>query len=471
MANAFHAYNNINSLGFGHSAWLTKAAENLRYGDVNYGGPGSAFGATTALTAACAVALQNRLGQTLSYEAEDAQRTGSAQVKEDNDTGGKYVTGLDHGNGMLRFSCQIPEDGDYLLDVYYLSFQSRNLEVTLDNKKYTLTCPSVSTWDHIADEGKATLKVSLKKGQNICILTNPNGNAPHIDKIKFTQVLSSQADKVTLSAEDAETVSKESMSFIYNASQAGHYRVDIFYRNQTNCKVSLAVNASDASVMVFAATGEAMAQRPLFITLKEGSNTLLFNSNTELPEIDHVDISYQAPIPNELEAEFASTTGQVAIAKDPDASGGRYLSNIGNGNDNMATFRYDAPIEGKYLLKITYFSAQNRQMFVRVNNGEKINQVFENTGGWNAATAMIKEVEVTLKSGTNVITLGCDSGWAPYVDKIALSFDGFDAVETLLLPQGQHDEAWYSLGGLALHAPMQSGVWIHRNQKYIVKKR
>jgi hypothetical protein len=223
--------------------------------------------------------------------------------------------------------------------------------------------------------------------------------------------------------------------------------------------------------MVFAATGEAMAQRPLFITLKEGSNTLLFNSNTELPEIDHVDISYQAPIPNELEAEFASTTGQVAIAKDPDASGGRYLSNIGNGNDNMATFRYDAPIEGKYLLKISYFSAQNRQMFVRVNNGEKINQVFENTGGWNAATAMIKEVEVTLKSGTNVITLGCDSGWAPYVDKIALSFDGFDAVETLLLPQGQHDEAWYSLGGLALHAPMQSGVWIHRNQKYIVKKR
>ena len=471
MANAFHAYNNINSLGFGHSAWLTKAAENLKYGEVDYGAPGSAFGATTALTAACAATIQNRLGQTWSYEAEDAQRTGSAQVKEDSETGGKYVTGLDHGNGMLRFSCQIPETGDYLLGVYYLSSQSRNLEVTLDDKKYTLTCPSVSTWDRIADEGRATLKVSLKKGQTICILTNPNGNAPHIDKISFTQVLSSQADKVTLSAADAETASKESMSFVFNASHAGHYRADVFYRNSMNCKVSLAVNAADVSTMVFAATGEAMAQRPLFITLKEGTNHLLFSSNSELPVIDHIDFSYQSPIPDELEAEFASTTGQVSIARDTDASGGRYLSNIGNGNENMATFKYDAPIEGRYRLVITYFTAQNRQMFVRVNNGMKSNQVFENTGGWNAATAKTKEIEVSLKAGTNIIALGSDSGWAPYIDKMALSLKDTDVVEMLMRHQDEQDEAWYSLGGLALHAPAQSGVWIHRNQKYIVKKR
>ena len=55
--NAFHAFNNMNSHSFGHSAWLTKAAEDMTYGDVDYGAAGSAFGASTALTAACAAPL------------------------------------------------------------------------------------------------------------------------------------------------------------------------------------------------------------------------------------------------------------------------------------------------------------------------------------------------------------------------------------------------------------------------------
>lgn len=469
IANAFHAYNNINSSGYGHSAWLTKAAENNTFGNVDYSRPGSAFGASTALTAACGTALVNRLGQTMEYEAENAQRTGSAQVAVDETSGGKYVTGLDNGNGMLRFVCDIPDGGEYLLDVHYLSYQSRNLEITLGNKKYTLTCPSVSTWDRIADEGRATLKVSLAKGQNICILTNPNGSAPHVDKIAFTQVLGANTEKVTLSAADAETAGKESVSFAFNAPQAGYYRVDVHYRNGQDRNVYTAVNDADATMTVFAATGEAMAQRPLFLSMRKGENTLLFSASPELPAIDHVTISFLASIPSELEAEFASTTGQTSIASDPDASGGRYLNYIGNGNENMATFRFDAPMGGKYELRVTYFTAQNRQMFVRVNNGSKTNATFESTGGWTAATAKTKQMEVVLKTGTNLITLGSDSGWAPYVDKIVLRPVDDTAVRTAL--RTSPDETWYSLGGMALSTPTRPGVYIHGYKKKLVMTR
>jgi len=66
LKNAFHAMNNMNSRSFGHSAWLTKAKEDLTFGEVNYGASTSAFGATTALSAACSVPVD---GQRMEYHA------------------------------------------------------------------------------------------------------------------------------------------------------------------------------------------------------------------------------------------------------------------------------------------------------------------------------------------------------------------------------------------------------------------
>lgn len=55
IRNALHAYCNMNSRHYGHSAWLTKAAENDHYGNVDYGT--QAFGASTALSAAFSATL------------------------------------------------------------------------------------------------------------------------------------------------------------------------------------------------------------------------------------------------------------------------------------------------------------------------------------------------------------------------------------------------------------------------------
>lgn len=466
--NAFHAFNNVNSQGYGHSAWLTKAAENGFFGSVDYTKPGSAFGATTALSAACAVPLQQRVGVPVVYEAEEAQRTGSAAVQTDPNTGGKYVSGLDNGNGMLRFNCEVAEGGEYLLDVYFLSFQSRNLQISIGNKKYTLTCPSVSTWDNIADEGKATLKVQLTGGAFACILTNPNGAAPHIDKIAFSKVLEPQAVKTVLDRDGAMEWGTESVSWQCEVPQAGHYRADVFYTATENRTVYVAANDAEAVPTVFGASEGAMERRPLFLTLQQGANSLLFSANPALPEMKRVELSFLAPVPEMLEAEFAATTGQVSIARDADASGGRLLTHIGNGPDNMASYRVDVPVGGRYELLVTYCTAQNRQMYVRVNNGAKQNAAFESTGGWTAATAMTKRLEVTLKAGTNLIALGCDTGWAPYVDKLQLAFIGDDGISQRTLAPAQQ-QAWCSIAGFRAGTPRLPGVYVSKNSKIVIR--
>jgi uncharacterized protein YyaL (SSP411 family) len=68
IGNAFHAYNNINSLSYGHSAWLTKASEDHLYNSIDYSTSACAFGASTALSAACAVPLDHYYGEEASID-------------------------------------------------------------------------------------------------------------------------------------------------------------------------------------------------------------------------------------------------------------------------------------------------------------------------------------------------------------------------------------------------------------------
>ena len=73
-------------------------------------------------------------------------------------------------------------------------------------------------------------------------------------------------------------------------------------------------------------------------------------------------------------------------------------------------------IGGKYELLVTYFSAQNRQMYVRVNNGDKQNTVYPSVSGWTDLVVG----SLQLKSGTNTLLFGDDTNTAPYLDKISL---------------------------------------------------
>ena len=343
IKNAFHAYNNMNSKSFGHSAWLTKAGEDGMYGEVNYTASSSAFGASTALTAACSVSLED-------------------------------------------------------------------------------TFDGTTTW------------------------------------------------KQTLQGTDASREGDQVMTFHCQVERAGHYRVNVYYRSDEKRNVYLTVNQADAALAVFPAAKEKTSQMVLFVTLTEGDNTLRFNCDPALPPIEKIEVIYLASVPDVLEAEHAVASGQATIANDDDASGGQYVNYIGSGTDNLLTFKYDAPDAGKYNLDITYFCAQNRQMYVRVNNGTKTTEVYPSTGSWGAASAQVRTVTVTLKAGTNTIVLGNDMSWAPYIDKIELKPQGGSTAVSSLTAATMPESGWYLLNGIRTERPTANGIYIHGHKKYMVRK-
>ena len=172
-----------------------------------------------------------------------------------------------------------------------------------------------------------------------------------------------------------------------------------------------------------------------------------------------------------LGAEYGITAGQAAIAKDEDASGRQYVNYIGNGSNNTLTLRYDAPNAGKYDLSIVYFTNQNRQMYVRVNSGSKMTDTYLSTGGWQASTAQTKTMTVTLKAGTNTIVLGNDTNWAPYIDKLMIeSHAESSSAGYIPFERTDNDDSWYLLNGLNMKQPLTSGIYIHRQKKYLVMK-
>ncbi len=485
VANAFHAYNNMNSKSFGHSAWLTKAAENLRFGDVNYGAASSAFGGSTALSAACAITPEVCIGTEDILEAENSQRSGSARVETDPNNGEQYVGGMDNG-AQLRFTYESDEAGERLLKVYYLSGQSRNLQVTIGSKRQTVTCPNIGTWDNTADEGVVFLHVALSKGRNIIALNNPNGSAPNIDKIGICPFLESHHEQAVIAADEARS-DGDYTTFDYTALSDGNYLVTVAYRADVQADMFLSVNDGDKQLTTYGATNGHANQRMHFVTLHRGENTLTFGCDTgTMPTIEQISIRFLDSFSNNLEAEYAIASGQTTIGSDNRASGGRYVNNIGNGTDNKLTFCFEMPEAGEYALHVVYFTQQNKQMYHSVNDGEKAVVSYGRVSGWTDKEVGI----VSLSSGTNTITLGNDNGQAPYVDKIVLVRQG---VATGIDPRGTRydsrgtrydsrgtryevrgtriaaEEAWHTLSGLRIDKPTAPGVYIYQGKKIRIK--
>ena len=210
---------------------------------------------------------------------------------------------------------------------------------------------------------------------------------------------------------------------------------------------------------------------PFFAPLVKGENAIRLSGTSGLPTIEKVQVMYLAALPDALEAEFGKTRGQTSIANDDDASGGRYVRDIGNGSGNQLTLRADVAEGGDYDLDIVYFTGQNRQMYVRVNGGSRLNSPYASTGSWQASSSQVKTVAVTLKSGMNTLVFGNDNSQAPYIDKVVLKRHGdSSAIGGLNVSNNMASTAWYSLSGMLMPRPMLSGIYVNGNKKYVIKK-
>lgn len=188
-ANAWRVYNNRNSAGYTHSAWLTKSAESLTFGSDTYND--SPFGCSTAISAAFNTPLgtdAETSADTLHavYEAELCTPTGVCTIARDAKASmGMYMGYVGNGN-TLSFDYFAPQAGTYQLGIHYMTLEDRSMTVSLNGARVkALACPATGAWD-ASRQGMVTLDLSLIKGINTISVGNASAYCPNIDRFEIT---------------------------------------------------------------------------------------------------------------------------------------------------------------------------------------------------------------------------------------------------------------------------------------------
>lgn len=108
---------------------------------------------------------------------------------------------------------------------------------------------------------------------------------------------------------------------------------------------------------------------------------------------------------------------------DPTCSGRAKVRFLGNREDNYLEFRdVFANVAGKYNLKITFSSGENRNIILSIN-GKDTTITALNSGGWSTLKSI--NFTVNLQNGNNTIKMYNPVGWMPDIDKIELDLNRY----------------------------------------------
>jgi alpha-galactosidase len=160
------------------------------------------------------------------------------------------------------------------------------------------------------------------------------------------------------------------------------------------------------------------------VYLKKGMNTIQFGSPVSYPpDLDRIVISgngnFPAPTSATYEAEVATLSGTVVGEFSNYSSGLGKAGNIGGGAGNSVTFsNVTVPANGTYQLEIDYQTSGPRSYFMSVNEGTPTEL---DLNGTTFSDPVPVVVEVQLHAGTNTISIGNPTGYAPDLDRIVVA--------------------------------------------------
>jgi len=125
------------------------------------------------------------------------------------------------------------------------------------------------------------------------------------------------------------------------------------------------------------------------------------------------------PTTQSIEAEAADLDGWARTRQVDSASGGRVVTGIGYRRGELTFAGVAAPRAGEYDLVIYYVADDSRRASVEVNGRSAGRFDFPSTGSWNSVKTMT--VRLPLAAGPNTVEFSNSDGWAPDVDRIALT--------------------------------------------------
>jgi alpha-galactosidase len=166
------------------------------------------------------------------------------------------------------------------------------------------------------------------------------------------------------------------------------------------------------------------ASTTVVVPLKKGMNSIQFGSPFSYPpDLDRIVISGDGDLPapsfSVYEAETASLSGSATAVFSNYSSGLAKAGNLGAGPANSVTFpTVTVPRDGAYLLEVDYLTSGPRSFYLTVN--DQTPQQINLTGSTfdEPASTVLR---VSLHAGTNTLTFGNPSDYAPDLDRIVIA--------------------------------------------------
>jgi hypothetical protein len=160
------------------------------------------------------------------------------------------------------------------------------------------------------------------------------------------------------------------------------------------------------------------------VHLEKGMNTIQFGSPVSYPpDLDRIVVigngDYPVPSSATYEAEVAALSGTVVGEFSNYSSGLGKAGNIGGGAGNSVTFsNVTVPVSGTYQLEIDYQTSGPRSYFMTIDDGTPTGL---DVNGSTFSDPVPIVLRIQLHAGSNTISLGNPTGYAPDLDRIVVA--------------------------------------------------
>ncbi|WP_330285698.1 CBM35 domain-containing protein [Streptomyces sp. NBC_00576] len=380
-----------------------------------------------------------------SYEAEDAAITDGqvytqGTVSNANGyaaSGTKDVGSLNQATSKVDFTVDVPAAGTYDLAILYgnQSGTPATQKLSIDGQApLTVSYPSTENWTYRA---KKDVTVDLPAGKHVLTLAKGDTEVT-LDRIDLT-ARTSAVPSASYEATLADISGRPSYDYSSSAGvgtgslvlRSGDKAVFDAYAPRDGYYSVVSRASAPVRLELHGQKVTAVPGKALRLYLVAGNNRVAMTAKGA--SVRSLDVSGNGSTAGTLSYEGASATlsGGAKLVDSAYASAGSYIGWLGNSAASTAEFTVDAPKSGRYMLVVSYAHNERR------DNGHSYNTdimsrtadltvgtaaprklTFKNTWGWDDYWTL--GVPVDLKAGSNKVTFGNASTWAPNIDRIEL---------------------------------------------------
>ena len=379
-----------------------------------------------------------------SYEAEDAAITAGqvytqGTVSNANGyaaSGTKDVGSLNQAASKVDFTVSVPKDGTYDLAILYgnQSGGPATQKLSVDGgDPVSVSYPSTENWTYRA---KKDVGIRLTAGSHVVTLAKGDAEVT-LDRIDLTA--RTGAPSASYEATLADISGRP--SYDYSSSngvgtgslvlRTGDKAVFDVYAPRDGYFTVVSRASAPVKLRLHGETVTAAPGQPLRLYLVAGNNRVAMTAGHA--SVRSLDVSGNGSTTGTLAYEAASATlsGGAELVDSAHASGGSYIGSLGNSPSSTAEFTVNAPKSGRYLLVVQYAHNERRDnghayntdimsrtADITVDSGVPTRATFKNTWSWD--DYWTQGVPVDLEKGSNTVTFGNATGWAPNIDRIEL---------------------------------------------------